>query len=61
MNAGLPEIDEAATLVSLVGKIQGVSPLPLQIDSSDPIAVEAAVRVFGQADYQLRERQARKP
>ena len=46
VNAGLPEIDEAATLVSLVGKIQGVSPLPLQIDSSDPVAVEAAVRVY---------------
>ena len=46
VNAGLPEIDEAATLVALVGKIQGVSPLPLQIDSSDPVAVEAAVRVY---------------
>lgn len=46
VNVGLPEIDEAATLVSLVGKIQGVSPLPLQIDSSDPVAVEAAVRVY---------------
>ncbi len=32
--------------MSLVGKIQGVSPLPLQIDSSDPVAVEAAVRVY---------------
>lgn len=46
VNAGLPEIDEAATLVKLVGKIQSVSPLPLQIDSSDPAAVEAAVRVY---------------
>ena len=46
VNAGLPEIDEAATIVSLLGKIQGVSPLPLQIDSSDPVAVEAAVRVY---------------
>ncbi len=46
VNAGLPEIDEAATLVALVGKIQGVSTLPLQIDSSDPLAVEAAVRVY---------------
>ncbi|MDO4442451.1 MAG: homocysteine S-methyltransferase family protein [Slackia sp.] len=46
VNAGLPEIDEAAVLVDLVGKIQGVTGLPLQIDSSDPAAVEAAVRVY---------------
>ncbi|WP_350454781.1 homocysteine S-methyltransferase family protein [Slackia heliotrinireducens] len=46
VNAGLPEIDEAATLVTLVGQIQGVSGLPLQIDSADPAAVEAAVRVY---------------
>lgn len=46
VNAGLPEIDEAAVLVDLVGKIQGVTGLPLQIDSSDPVAVEAAVRVY---------------
>lgn len=46
VNAGLPEIDEAAVLVDLVGKIQGVTGLPLQIDSSDPEAVEAAVRVY---------------
>lgn len=46
VNAGLPEIDEAAMLVDLVGKIQAVTDLPLQIDSSDPAAVEAAVRVY---------------
>lgn len=46
VNAGLPEIDEAAVLVDLVGKIQGVTGLPLQIDSSDPVAVEAAVRAY---------------
>lgn len=46
VNAGLPEIDEAAVLVDLVGKIQGVSGLPLQIDSSDPVAVETAVRAY---------------
>lgn len=46
VNAGLPEIDEAAVLVDLMGKIQGVTGLPLQIDSSDPVAVEAAVRVY---------------
>jgi 5-methyltetrahydrofolate--homocysteine methyltransferase len=46
VNAGLPEIDEREMLVRLVGAIQGVTGLPLQIDSSDPEAVEAAVRVY---------------
>ncbi|MBP3892513.1 MAG: homocysteine S-methyltransferase family protein [Atopobiaceae bacterium] len=46
VNAGLPEIDEKATLVRLVSELQGVTTLPLQIDSSDPLAVEAAVRLY---------------
>ena len=46
VNAGLPEIDEAATLQALVKQIQAVCGLPLQIDSSDPVAVEAAVRRY---------------
>lgn len=46
VNAGLPELDEAAVLSDLVGRIQGVTGCPLQIDSSDPAAVEAAVRVY---------------
>lgn len=46
VNAGLPELDEAAVLRDLVGRIQGVTGCPLQIDSSDPAAVEAAVRVY---------------
>lgn len=46
VNAGLPEIDEKETLVSLVKTIQEICPLPLQIDSSDPEAVEAAVRIY---------------
>ncbi len=46
VNAGLPELDEPAVLRRLVGAIQAVSPLPLQIDSSDPAAIEAAVRVY---------------
>ncbi len=46
VNAGLPELDEAETLVRLVGAIQAVSPLPLQIDSADPAAIEAACRVY---------------
>ena len=46
VNAGLPEIDEQATLVRLVSELQGVTMLPLQIDSSDPMAIEAAVRMY---------------
>ena len=46
VNAGLPEIDEQATLVRLVSELSGVTTLPLQIDSSDPEAVEAAVRSY---------------
>lgn len=46
VNAGLPEIDEAETLKQLIKEIQAVSSLPLQIDSSDPVAVEQAVRIY---------------
>lgn len=46
VNAGLPEIDEKEVLVKLVQEIQGVSNLPLQIDSTDKDAIEAAVRVY---------------
>lgn len=46
VNAGLPEIDETETLKRLVREIQAVSSLPLQIDSSDPVAVEQAVRIY---------------
>ena len=46
VNAGLPEIDERATLLRLVSELQGVTTLPLQIDSTDPLAIEAAVRLY---------------
>lgn len=46
VNAGLPEIDEKETLVTMIQEIQSVCSLPLQIDSSDPAAVEAAVRIY---------------
>jgi 5-methyltetrahydrofolate--homocysteine methyltransferase len=46
VNAGLPEIDEKQVLTSLVREIQAVTPLPLQIDSSDPAAIESACRVY---------------
>lgn len=46
VNAGLPEIDEKETLVTLVKELQAVTPLPLQIDSSSPEAIEAALRIY---------------
>lgn len=46
VNLGLPEIDEAAMLEEMVVKLQSVIDLPLQIDTSDPVALEKALRVY---------------
>ncbi len=47
VNVGLPEIDEKEVLGHLITQIQGVTPLPLQIDSSSPEALERACRLYG--------------
>ena len=46
VNAGLPGIDEAATLEMLVRELQAVTDLPLQLDSNDPVALERALRIY---------------
>lgn len=46
LNTGLPDIDEAAALAEAAQKIQAVTPLPLQLDSSSPAALERAARVY---------------
>jgi len=46
VNVGLPEIDEVSMLVSAVKELQAVTALPLQIDTSDPVAMEAALRRY---------------
>ncbi|MCQ2379349.1 MAG: homocysteine S-methyltransferase family protein [Victivallaceae bacterium] len=46
VNVGLPGIDEAETLRKVIPMLQEVVDLPLQIDSSDPKAVEAACRCY---------------
>ena len=46
VNAGLPGIDEAAVLERLVGELQAVTDLPLQLDSSNPEALARALRVY---------------
>ena len=46
VNVGLPEIDEAAMLTDAVCEIQAVCELPLQIDTTDANAMEAALRRY---------------
>lgn len=46
VNVGLPDIDEAAMLTCAVNELQAVVDLPLQIDTSDPIAMERALRRY---------------
>ena len=46
VNVGLPEIDEAAMLVKCVCALQGVTDLPLQLDSTNFDAMEKAMRVY---------------
>ena len=44
VNVGLPGIEESAMMTRVVKALQGVVDLPLQIDSSDPTAIEAGLR-----------------
>ena len=46
VNVGLPELDEPAVLAAAVDKLAATVTLPLVVDSSDPVAVEAAVRGY---------------
>lgn len=46
VNAGLAEINEKEVLTALVKKLQAVTPLPLQIDTSSAEAMEAAARIY---------------
>lgn len=45
INVGLPGADERELLPRAVKAVQAVSGLPIQIDSADPAAIEAALRV----------------
>ncbi len=45
VNCGLPKVDEKAKMKELVREIQSVISLPIQIDSGNPDAIEAALRV----------------
>ena len=46
VNVGLPGIDEKAMMVEVVKELQSVSSLPLQIDTVDESAMEAAMRIY---------------
>lgn len=46
VNVGLPGLDEAQMMTDTVKALQAMIPLPLQIDSSDPKAIEAGLRCY---------------
>ncbi len=46
INVGLPEIDEPTMMCNAVKAVQKVSALPLQIDTSDYVAMEQAMRIY---------------
>ena len=46
VNVGLPEIDEAAMMHRVMTELQAVTDLPLQIDTPDGQAMEAALREY---------------
>lgn len=46
VNVGVPGLDEPAILSQVTRALQATVPLPLQLDSSDPAAIEAAARAY---------------
>lgn len=46
VNVGLPEIDEPEMMEEVVRELQSIIDLPLQLDTSDPEAMERGLRVY---------------
>lgn len=46
VNVGLPEIDEPQMMCKTVEGLQSITNLPLQIDTSDTVAMEKALRLY---------------
>ena len=46
VNVGIPEIDEPALLTEVVYELQAIIDLPLQIDTTDVVAMERALRRY---------------
>lgn len=46
INVGLPGIDEKEMMLSVIEAVQGITDVPLQIDSTEPEVVENALRIY---------------
>ncbi len=46
VNVGLPEVDEVSLMAEVVSKLQSVTNLPLQIDTTNPEAMDKAMRLY---------------
>lgn len=46
VNVGLPEIDEPQMMEEVVQELQSILDLPLQLDTSDPEAMERGLRIY---------------
>lgn len=46
VNVGVPSLDDVRMLPRVIKKLQSITGLPLQIDSGNPEAIEAALRVY---------------
>ena len=46
VNVGLPEIDEPTMMQNAVLGLQSILSTPLQIDTSDAVAMENALRIY---------------
>lgn len=46
VNVGLPEINEPEMMVRVIKALQGVTDVPLQIDSTDPEVIASALRIY---------------
>lgn len=46
VNVGVPGIDEVTVMKEVIKSVQGVAPVPLQIDSNSEKVVEAALRIY---------------
>ncbi len=46
VNVGVPKLDDVAMMPKVIKELQAITDLPLQIDSGNPAAIEAALRVY---------------
>lgn len=46
INVGMPELDEPSLMEAVVRELQGITELPLQIDTSNLTAMERAMRIY---------------